>query len=260
LKVANMTVQTDSTTVFDGIPNAAALSVGQRVVVWGLQAGADGSHWRATRVAVVPATTTIVVSTGLLRGTAARPYLNGLLLTGALALTLTAGQMVRVQGTLSQAGNSLEVASFKLLDSGIDALQQGEAEIEGLVTSLLPGSHFMLGSIEVDASSLSVSLSTVKITLGSRVEVEGTLQAGVLKATRVSMENELTLDEVEIEAAIEQFTSLANFVVRGQRCDASGVTSIGNGTVADLKVGAKVHLKGIKAGDVVKVTQLELGD
>jgi hypothetical protein len=91
-----------------------------------------------------------------------------------------------------------------------------------------------------------------------RVEVEGAWQAGVLKAVNVEYNDEQVLLEVEIDAPIEQFTSIADFVVRGQRCNASAVTRIGNGTVSDLKVGTRVHLKGSKAGDVLIVTELEI--
>jgi hypothetical protein len=46
--------------------------------------------------------------------------------------------------------------------------------------------------------------------------------------------------------------------VRGQRCDASGLTRVGNGRLSDLKLGTKVHLHGRKSGDVVRVTELEI--
>ena len=58
---------------------------------------------------------------------------------------------------------------------------------------------------------------------------------------------------------IEQFTSLADFVVRGQRCDASGA-AITQGKASDLKVGVKVKVEGTKAGDVLQVSRLEIGD
>jgi hypothetical protein len=91
------------------------------------------------------------------------------------------------------------------------------------------------------------------------VEVYGSWQpGGVLKATEIEYENEEALNTVKIEANIEQFTSLADFVVRGQRCNASGAT-ISHGLATDLRVGVKVKVKGIKAGgDVLMVTELEL--
>lgn len=253
--VAGMTVQTDSATVFDFLGATTPLSPGLRVAVWGLQSGADGRSWRATRVATVTGTT--VVSSGFISVAGSQRSLNGVVLSGSAADHLSAGELVRVQGTLSSVDQSLVVASVQQLGAGVGSLPQGEAEIEGLVTSMLSASHFMLGNIQVDASSASVSPSTAQITTGARVEVEGYVQAGVLKATKVEIENAQTLGEVEIEAPIEQFISLGNFVVRGQRCDATNAT-ISHGTVADLKVGARVHLKGVKAGDVVTVTELEL--
>ena len=258
-KVAGMTVQTDSATVFDGISSAAFLSTGQRVTVWGLQAGADGRTWKATRVAVVSgAATANVVSTGLINAVGAQRFLNGLLLTGQAVSGLSAGQLVRVQGTLSANGTSLAVASFKVKNFGLAAQPQGEVEIEGYVTTLPSATgHFMLGAIEVDASSASLSPATAQITLGARVEVYGTWQQGVLQATKVELEDEQTLHEVEIDAVIEQFTSLANFVVRGQRCDATQAI-FSHGTAADLRVGVKVKVKGAKAGgDVLMVAELE---
>lgn len=260
--VAGMTVRTDSATVFDGISSAALLAGGQRVTVWGLQAGADGRTWQATRVAVMfGATTATLVSTGLINVVGAQRSLNGLLLTGLAAGSLAAGQLVRVQGTLSANGPSLTVESFKIKNFGLAAQPLGEVEIEGVVTTLPSAAgRFMLGGIEVDASKASLSPATAQITLGARVEVYGIWQQGVLKATKIELEDEQTLHEVEIEAPIEQFTSLANFVVRGQSCDATHAT-ISHGTAADLRVGVKVKVKGAKAGgDVLMVAELELAD
>lgn len=257
--VAGMTVQTDSATVFDGVSTAAQLSVGSRVAVWGLQVSADGRRWKATRVALVSAAT--VVSTGLVSVSGQQRQLNGLVLSGAAADSLTAGQLVRVQGISSVDGGSLAVERVTRLGaSTVGAQPEGDIEIEGFVTSLLSGGGFMLGSIEVETRSAVYSPAGASIAQGVRVEVYGRWQAGVLKATKVELENEDGLHAVEIEARIEQFTSLADFVLRGQRCDASSAR-LSHGTAADLKVGLKVKVKGVKAGgDVLIVTELELGD
>ena len=250
-KVAGMLVQADAATVFDGISSVSALANGLRVAVWGLESGTDGSRWTATRVALVTATP--MVCTGIVTATGT---LNGFALSGQSVSSLRAGQLVWVQGVLSSSGTSLQVDSFKLLGLQGSSLPQGEVEIEGLVTALLSGSRFMLGSVEVDASGASLATSYKALAIGQRIEVEGIWQGGVLKAGSLGVESEEKLDEAEIEAKIEQFTSLANFVVRGQRCNASSAT-ISKGTVSDLKVGVKVKLHGTKAGDVLMVTTLE---
>ena len=252
--VAGMLVQTDAATVFDGIGSVAALANGLRVAVWGLQSGIDGSRWTATRVAVVASTT--LVGSGIV---SAAGTLNGLALSGAAVASLGVGQLVRVQGQLARSGTSVNVESVKLLGLQSDSVPQGEVEMEGLVTALLSGSRFMLGSVEVDASSVSLAALYKVLAVGQRIEVEGTWVGRVLKAGKLEMESEQQLDEVEIEARIEQFTSLADFVVRGQRCNAS-VAKITEGKVSDMKVGVKVKLHGTKAGDVLMVTELKISD
>jgi hypothetical protein len=251
-KVAGMLVQADAATVFDGVSSAAALVNGMRVAVWGLQSGIDGGRWTATRVSLVSATA--VVCTGIVSvvGT-----LNGLALSGAKAASLIPGQLVRVQGQLSPSGTSVQVDSFKLLGLQSGSVPQGDVEIEGLVTALLSGSRFMLGNVEVDASSASLVASYKALSIGQRIEVEGIWQGQVLKAVLFEVESEQVLDEADIEARIEQFASIANFVVRGQRCNASSAV-ISKGVAADLKVGVKVKLRGTKAGDVLMVTALEI--
>jgi len=254
--VAGMTVQTDSATVFDGVSSAAQLSINSRVAVWGLQVSADGRHWKATRVALV--TATAQVSTGLVSVSGLQRQLNGLTLTGAAAAGLTDGQLARVQGTLSTDGRSVAVERVKLLGTG-ETQPEGDIEIEGFVTSTPSGSGFMLGSIEVDTRSAVYSPAGALVALGARVEVYGAWQAGVLKAIKVELENDDNLHAVEIEARIEQFNSLADFVLRGQRCDASSA-SLSNGKATDLKVGLKVKVQGAKAGgDVLIVTEMEIG-
>lgn len=49
--VNGMVIQIDQNTVLEGIGSSAQIKPGQTASVWGLQAGTDGSLWRATRVA-----------------------------------------------------------------------------------------------------------------------------------------------------------------------------------------------------------------
>lgn len=252
--VLGMTVQTDSNTVFDGVSAPAQLTPGQRVAVWGLQVDAGGSTWKATRVAVV--TGTPMVSSGLARVNNSQRYLNGLQLTG-LGATLPEGQLVRVVGTLALDGASLDVSSVKLFDQLVSEPPQGEIEIEGFVTTPLVDGRFMLGNMTVDASTATYRPTTSVLTVGARVEVYGRWQSGVLKAREVEFEDEQTLHEVEITAVIEAFTSLADFVVRGQRCNATSAI-ISHGTAADVRLGVSVKVQGTKNGDVLMVTVLEL--
>ena len=254
--LAGMTVLTDLNTVFEG--NSAALPVlpGQRVAVWGLQTGADARTWSATRVAMVSATT--VVSTGLVSVVNSQRSVNGLLLSGDAARALVAGDLVRVRGTLSSIDASLAVQSVQYPSAPATSAQQGEAEIEGWVTSVATGSRFNLGTVVVDASQAVFEPASARVAAGSRVEVSGVWQSGVLKAAKIEVQDAQKVETVEISGRIQEFTSLANFVVRGQPCDASGLSVVSNGILTDLKLGVSVKLKGTKAGDVLKVTKLEI--
>jgi len=258
--VAGMIVQTNPNTSFYGVALASDLVPSQVVTVWGLQAGADGTRWTATYVEVRPMGMVYRVSTGVVHVAGLQRSLNGLLLTGSMADMLVDGSLVRVQGVWSDASNSLAVAHAKLLGSGLlgqlpdDA--KTEVEIEGFVTDTPTASGFMLGNIVVDASAIAPISTQIK--MGARVEVHGTWQSGVLKATEVELEAEQTLQTVELKGVMDPFVSKAEFWVRGQRCDATGITKVEHGTLADLKQGVEVKLRGSKAGDVVMVTELEI--
>jgi len=254
--LSGMTVLTDLNTVFEGSSATLPVLSGQRVAVWGLQTGTDARTWSATRVALVSATA--VVSTGLVSIANSQRSVNGLLLSGDAARALAAGDLVRVRGTLSSTDGSLSVQSVQYPSVPATSAQQGEAEIEGWVTSVATSGRFNLGSVVVDASQAVFDPASALVAAGSRVEVSGVWQSGVLKSTKVRIQNVQEIETVEINGRIQEFTSLANFVVRGQPCDASGLSVVSNGKLTDLKLGVAVKLTGTKAGDVLKVTKLEL--
>jgi hypothetical protein len=155
------------------------------------------------------------------------------------------------------SGTELKVLS--VTRSGLTTYTQQDMELEGVATTPLANNRFMLSGVTVDVGALRAS-AVPTITVGARFEVKGSLQNGVLTAAEIEVEDDDALKDVEIEARIEQFTALSNFVLRGQRCDASNVQRIENGTASDLKVGVKVKVKGVKSGDVLLVTQLEIDD
>lgn len=252
--VMGMTILADSGTVFDGIASPAALAVGQRVSVWGLQSGTDGVRWTATRVAITIDTASVV--TGVVSAVGAQRAINGTTLAGNEVSALSTGQWVRAQGSLS--GTTLQTTHVRLLDGTTGPVPTGEAEIEGVVTSMLSKTRFMLGNVEVDASALTLVSALASVMVDARIEVSGRWQGRVLVAAKISVEDEDSVQKVELEGAIQQFTSVANFTVRGQVCNASATPGLSNSTIAKLKVGVKVKIEGTKSGDVVLVTKLEL--
>jgi Domain of unknown function (DUF5666) len=265
--VAGMTMVTDAGTVLDGVMATANLGTNSIVKVWGQPSTANFKQWAVTRLEVLP-NATETVSTGIVSVRWSVPYLNGLVLAGNTS-SLKDGQEVRAVGSLNKnaTGGTLTVGNITVLaDLGSSSTATGYAELQGIVTSVLGTStttpakatRLMLGTNFVDIANASLSTADAIVKQGTRIEVKGTWNAGVLIATNVEIKTEQQSQEVEIEAVIEQFTSVANFVVRGQRCDASGLTRVGNGRLTDLKLGTKVELHGRKNGDVVRVTELEI--
>jgi len=246
--VAGMKIRTTANTVLEGINAAAPWASGISVVVWGLQATADANTWTATRVARVAASPDWVLS-GKVKLEDDRIYLGDLLLTGATLAGLQQDTLVRVQGTFISS-DRMAVSSVKVLAANSHAPSAGsELTLEGYVSTALASGRFGLGQWVVDASALS---STAQIVVGAEVSVTGTYQNGVLQARALKGEDEQVSRLVEIEAPIESFESVANFVLRGQRGDASGA-NMNSG----LAAGDKIKVQGIKAGDVLLVQTLE---
>jgi hypothetical protein len=248
-QLAGMTVSVDGSTVYLGLASGAALRPGMAVRVWGLATDAGLTQWQAGRVELLAAAPALVVTSGVVAG----GQLNGMTLTGGLAPQ--DGQSVRLAGSL--VGGTLSVASVRQLSAVPGANSERDEEIEGVITQLGTAGSFLLGNLPVDASLALVSGGSVSA--GAKAEVTGRWVNGVFQASRLEIESESDLNEVEIKGDISAFVSLADFTVRGQRCDASTVTSVGGGQLSDLKAGARVQLHGLKRGDRVKVTEIELG-
>lgn len=260
--VAGMTMVADAGTVLDGVMSVSDLTSLSVVKVWGQPITADFNQWSVTRLQVLGSATD-TVSTGkiILNGTT--PTLHDFVLANS-PVKLLDGMLVRAVGSLSSGptGSTLTVSRV----SALPGATSGYAELQGVVTSVVLGTgstsgkvtRFNIGTVEVDMGNASLSPAGASITQGSRIEVEGTWNAGVLVATKAEVKSTEQIQRVEIEGRIDQFTSVSNFIVRGQRCDASGLTKVGNGTLGSLALGKRVELHGVKNGDVVKVTELEI--
>ncbi len=253
--VAGMAIQTDSGTVFAGIASMSAIAVGLRVRVWGLQASADATQWTATRVEA--STAPELVSSGLCSVTDGNYSMNGLYLATSADYP-PAGSLVRAQGTALANGTTIAVSAIRSIELSTHAPAQGEVELSGLVTATLSPQRFMLGNVAVDAR-LATYPSGSLLATGMRVGVKGVWQGTGIEAASIEIEDSQSLAGAEIDAPIEEFTSIANFVVRGQRCDGSGLARIEGGTVSELKVGVKVRLVGTKQGEILHLTKLSIG-
>ena len=255
-EVAGMHILTTSATWFYGSTSGTDVADGDYVSVWGLQADKDGHIWTASCVMVSGASTE-AVSSGMLHSEHGQYTLNDLLLSGTAANGLTDGMLVRVQGSWASA-NHLVLANVKPIDNAVLAQSSGAVEIDGVVTTAPSGTGFMLGSITVEATPASYSPLGASITLGARVEVYGSWVGSVLKATKVELEDASNTGLIEIKSVFQQFTSLSDFVMQGQHCNASGATLSQTTANALAQKGAIFKVKGVKNGDWLNVSEMEL--
>lgn len=251
--LSGMTIQCDTATALDGLNSIGELTAGQTLAVWGLQNSADASRWMATRIAQI-APTVLVVSSGLVQMTNELPTLNGLLLQGSMDDALTKSSLVRVEGTLSKPG-VLQVNKVRTLDMASLDQMDGGVQLEGYVTDMTTSRNFRLGQTVVDASGADM-LGAANLMPGDRVEVSGNWRSSVLFASRVARETEAEITGTEITGTVTAFTSVADFVLREQRCDASKAV-FEHGVAADLKQGALVKVKGTRSGSVLLISTVD---
>lgn len=253
-ELMGLTIECNAGTLFDGVVADVTSLPGSKVLVWGFQVDIAARRWRATRVA--PALNSESVTTGLVSKSGTT--LNGYQLTGKLDAVLLAGRLVRVVGNLASGGSQLAVLKTNFAEFAASGTDTGEAEIEGIASSAPAGGSFRLGSVQVDSSKAIISPANTSIAVNQRLEVHGVWRSGILVASTIQIAPSGNGTEVEIDSTITQFNSLADFVLRGQHCNAVGLLVIGNGTASDLKVGLRIHIHGKLAGNIVTVTELEI--
>jgi hypothetical protein len=252
--VAGMAISVNAATVYGGTIAWPAIAVGDMVKVWGVPSGAGYAAWTATRIEPAAGAAPLI-SSGVVTLVSSQLVLNGYSLAGAIS-TLGAGQVVTLSGSL--AGGTLTVTGIHLLDS-LPVIAAGTLmEREGAITAVTSATQLLMGSYPVDASAATITPAGTHPAVGARVEVYGTWNGNTIVARKLEYQTLSQLQEVELEAAITQFNSVADFVVRGLHCDASGLSSVGNGRLSDLRVGLRVHLQGINTAGTIYVTELEI--
>lgn len=262
------TVQVGSTTVFDERLSGglAALAAGDVVEVYAAFDLAAG-RYRATRIE--PRSTAGVYR---LRGvisqldTIAKTFRIGaatFAYTGATGVPagLADGQFVRLQLQVAAAGSSSwTVLSFA---SGTSTPSEGlEARVKGLISAFNSTADFSVNGQRVDGSGASFPDGTVGLGLGVRVEVDGSMRGGVLRATQVSIESD---DEerdrgFELKGQVSALNTTAQtFVLRGVVISyAGGLVRFRDGTAADLANDKYIEAKGVLALDGITLVATEI--
>jgi hypothetical protein len=251
-------VEVDSATVFDeGLDGGLdGLRPGQMVEVYAVY-DPSAARYRASRVERASLESALrlrgqlnqvdMVAQTLRVGATTYGYAGASAVPGALAV----GQVVRLR--LSLATNPLRwvVQSF---GTAMRELPEGDdAKLKGLISAYTSATSFSVSGRAVDASAAAFPDGKSGLAVGVRVEVEGRVLSGMLRATKVSIETDDQVNnrDFEISGNIASVnTAQGSFVLRGQTVSTLRADLVyERGTAADLKVGAKVEVRGRLSAD-----------
>ena len=255
LTVLGQVVDVSTSTVFSDSLSAGLSAVAVRAVVevHGLVNAATG-HITATRIESATGATAYKLrgTVAALDSTAKTFMINGTLVSyaglavSAVPATLANGVTLRVVLATAQSGGVWVAQSLGLKRT---KPQDSEAaEVRGRITAFTSSASFSVDGLVVDASAASFPDGSSGLALGVAVEVQGKTSNGVLLARRVEIESSHLGDDDHawhLFGAITAVNAAARtFVVRGTTVSYGDATTYVNGSLADLLVGRKLHVKG----------------
>ena len=265
LTVLPLTIQIDQNTIFEGVSSFAAMTVGNRIEVYGAPQ-AESKTILATRIISIPATSTTTELLGVATNVTAFQFtLQGVSVstagvasvitpTGTVAGTasIIENTRVRVIGAYSAAANSLAASQIV---AAIPATRNDNSIIvlDGIVQSVGANRRFRLNDTDVDPPAANAA----SVAVGARVQVKGRKVAGVVTATdfrRIAAGERILF---VVQGDIASFVSTANFTVRGESISASTATFIG-GTAANLVNGRTVRVKAQAIGGHLEAIEVSL--
>jgi Domain of unknown function (DUF5666) len=271
VQVLGQTVVINGNTVFDSrlIAGLSALTVGSVVEVHGIHDATSGNI-TATRIEPKTAATFYALrGTVAALNTTSKTFKVGAAIISYADLaaadvpsSLADGLVVRVKVKTVQANGAWVATSLRTGKRAPESAQ--DAHVEGAITVFTSTSSFEINGLKVDASKATFPDGTAGIVLGSKVEATGSVVAGVLVATKVSVEEAgeqggghggaATPKSLELHGAISNLdTAAKTFVLRTVTVSYSGTVVYKNGTEATLAKDVNVDVYGVLSADRTKL-------
>jgi hypothetical protein len=156
------------------------------------------------------------------------------------------GDVLQVSGLVDEAGVITATYIRKLSDT---LLPGALVAVKGIVQSLEPLTQsFYLNDLIVDYSAADrADLPAGDPQAGQLLQVKGTLSGSTLVATRIEIEDELGVDNietVEIEGFVTDFSTVSDFRVGNQEVRTSAETVFKDTLPEDLGTGSLLVIKG----------------
>ncbi len=264
LVVFGQPVATTPTTVFDDRLGAglASVAVGSGVRIYGsFDVAANG--FVATRIEPAPASLLAPLVRAPVRNldTAARTFTLGAatfsyasLAAAEVPASLANGAFVRVRASPFPVAGRWLVLSFGAAERALP--NADAARLRGSVTAFTSTTLFSIDGRPVDASGATFPDGTAGLTLGARVEAQGAVIGGLLRATQVKVDGKNgPSDEIRLLGLIESHNpAQQTFVLRGATVfyGAAGVR-FDKGSAADITAGALAEVRGALSADGTRV-------
>jgi uncharacterized protein DUF5666 len=235
--------------------------------------GGGGDHGGGNPVSGESRVTSIVSGTSC-------PALSVMLGTTKVSLTATTvfergtcagiavGSKLKVNGTMQSDGSVIATSvEVEQEDNHGGPPVAGESRVTSLVSGTsCPALSVMLGTFKVSFTATTVFErgSCADVVVGSKLRVQGNTQPdGSIVATSVEVEVEDENEPVEGEDVITGLKAgtscpTLTFLIGSKSISVTTTTVFDNGTCADLKVGARVHVKGTMTGDAIVATRIQV--
>jgi Domain of unknown function (DUF5666) len=255
-----MRVRINAGTVFDGVkPDLSDLALDDNIQAHGLFS--DSRDLIATRVqkrTACSGAACVYKSIGIVTASS----VTSITLDSGVVVAVTAqttfsdianppppGSVIRIKSTTAPVALAVTAVSI----SGVNATSSDrggkpfdEGRLEGIVTDLTATSMKASGTAVALTATTTVVPAGTALANGQRVKVDATWVSGALQAKTVTVDNGgASGSGYEFFGPITNFVSSANFQVKGQTIDASGVgIDFRNGTASDLANGRNVEVRG----------------
>lgn len=262
LTLLGQTVSTNAATVYQGVANLAALTIGQSVEVYGAQQ-ADGTLL-ATLVEVKGLNALSL--SGVVRGLTPSSFQVGTLTvnytSNLVTGTLADGQRVKVKaGTNGLVGNVLTASSVQVLNASFylgNSIAGTRLKLKGVAEATPVDGLLLVSGTPVNLSAARFE-GGAAIVAGQFVEIKGTWDGSTLQATQVELEG---YRESQIGGRNELYGAVSSLtgtvaVVNGVSVDLSQAR-FEHGTLAQVAVGSYVEIKGNMSGNTLLATKVEL--
>ena len=236
----------DVVEVYAGLDRAAGRYVASRVE---RRMAGTGYKVRGVVESLSLASRTLTIGTAVIDWSAVAP--------ADPARDLAPGSALRF--TLSNAPSAGVWRATALARDAAMLADRERVEIEGRISAFTSASRFEVNGLAVDAGSAAFPNGTAGLSLGARVEVEGSARGGVVVAERVEIKDDSEADEVELHGSIESVDAASQqFQVRGVRVVWSAATRFDSSTAVDIVAGRQVEVKGRLSADGTRVEASEI--